>query len=569
MLNLKYSHISLQSKPFLWLFTLLLFCVGCNQSNGELTIYNGVLDLTNWNFDENPEVNLMGDALFYWKQWPINNEGDFDATLLKEGTSVEWPSPVWTKLGFEKRGYGTYKLNIKQKKDSESLVLNIGRLLGAGEIWINGKKHITLGKISQDGTDEIPYGQIIYTELPQEENLDILFVVSGHYSRLGGGPALQNVIQTKSLSTANQKSNPLIEGVITFLIIIFGVFQIYWFFTFNKELYFLYFGLFCLIGVSRQLFVGETLIYSFFPNISFGIVQRMRYVGYFGGLSLIILYYTSLYPGYIKKNLVRTIYLIPVLGILYVLFTPVFYGTLIAPFFQVYGLTTMILGFYIIGCAIKNKKPYAKWVLLILVVQVIVFTNDILTAMMVIQTKFVINYSFLCYIIFHVFLNHKFQSEKERLLNQLYSNINTLKSDIDYKIEEIETLKKDTFQQIKSKERMVDNLKKVAAADEKVSIQSLIADLKSELLEDTQLVSIKNDIEGINKDFVQRIKKIHPNLTKTDLEICMYIRLSLERKEIARLRYTTVAAVKKSRYRLRKKLELEVEDDLEKYLKSI
>ena len=82
-------------------------------------------------------------------------------------------------------------------------------------------------------------------------------------------------------------------------------------------------------------------------------------------------------------------------------------------------------------------------------------------------------------------------------------------------------------------------------------------------------MNIKNDIEGINKDFVQRIKKIHPNLTKTDLEICMYIRLSLERKEIARLRYTTVAAVKKSRYRLRKKLELEVEDDLEKYLKSI
>ncbi|MCH2034929.1 MAG: 7TM-DISM domain-containing protein [Tenacibaculum sp.] len=530
---------------------------------------NGELDISKWNFKKFPELNIQGEGLFYWKQWPLDSLGNYNESLLQKPEELKWSSPLWGTQGFPRQGYGTFRLLIKKRKGEIPLVLNIGRLLGATDIWINGEKKGSFGQISKDREEEKPFGPQIHIDLPNSEKLDLVFVVSSHNSRLGGGPALQNVIQTKKLNSKNQKANPLIEGLITFLIIIFGMFQIYWYFSFNRELHFLYFGLFCLIGVSRQLFVGETLIYSFFPDISFEIVQRMRYVGYFGGLSLIILYYNSLYPNYIKKSIVKIICLIPVLGVLYVLVVPIFYGTFIAPFFQIYGLLSISLGTYIITKAIKDKKPYAKWVLIILIIQVSVFANDILTAMLIIHTKFVINYSFLCYIIFHVYLNHRFQAEKQKLLNELYSNISTLKSDIDYKIEEIENLKKDTFQQIKSKERMVDNLKKVAAADEKVSIQSLIADLKSELLEDNQLVNIKNDIEGINKDFVQRIKKIHPNLTKTDLEICMYIRLSLERKEIARLRYTTVAAVKKSRYRLRKKLELEVEDDLEKYLKSI
>lgn len=553
-----------------YIFLLLFLCVACVGKEKVPIIKKGILDLTNWNFTRNAEVPLLGEGLFYWKQWPIDNSDNFDESLLYKSEKIKWPSPLWSTFGYEAKGYATYRLTLKQAKESQLLVIKIGRLLGAAEVWINGKRITKYGTISKDGSTEIPYGSQINLELPKEESLDILFLVSSHNNRLGGGPSLQNVIQTKILNTSGQKINPLIEGLITFLIIIFGLFQLYWFFTFNKELYFFYFGLFCLIGVSRQLFVGETLIYNFFPNISFDIVQRMRYVGYFGGLSLIILYYHSLYPVYIRKSVVKIISLIPVLGIVYVLLVPIYYGTFIAPFFQVYGLLSILIGFYIIFKAVKDKKPYAKWVLLILIIQVVVFINDILTAMLLFDSKYIINYSILCYIVFHVFLNHKFQSEKEKLLNQLYSNINTLKSDIDYKIEEIETLKKDTFQQIKAKERMVDNLKKVAAAaDEKISIQSLIADLKSELLEDSQLINIKNDIEGVNKDFVQRMKKVHPNLTNTDLEICMYIRMSLERKEIARLRYTTVEAVKKARYRLRKKMSLSSDTDLENYIKSI
>ena len=548
---------------------ILFILTSCSVVNGGLVVDNGEIDISKLDFDKRTEFAIYGKGLFYWKQWPVNKDGSFNQTLLNKENTVDWPSPLWTRFGYDSKGFGTFRLILKRKKENAPIVINIGRLLGAAEVWINGKKHANYGVISKDGKTEVPYGQPIHLNLPNEEKLDVLFLVSSHNNRLGGGPALQNVIQTKKFNTSNQKVNPLTEGLITFLIIFFGLFQIYRFITFNKELYFLYFGLFCLVGVSRQLFVGETLIYNFFPEISFGVVQRMRYIGYFGGLSLTILYYNSLYPNYIKSSFVIILSCIPVLGIIYVLLVPVYYGTLIAPFFQVYGLCIIVLGLYIVFCAVRDKKPFTTWVLIILLIQIIAFANDILTAMLIIDSRYIINYSILGYIIFHVYLNHKFQVRKEKLLNELSFNVNTLKSDIDDKIEEIESLRKDTFQHIKSKERMVDSLKKVAADDKKVSIQSLIADLKSELLEDAQLIILKNDIEGVNKEFVQRIKKIHPNLTKTDLEICTYLRMSLERKEIARLRATSVDAVKKSRYRLRKKLALDTGTDLVTYLKTI
>ena len=554
---------------FLVVILFCFVCTGCLNKDNQLVMNNGKIDLSNWDVDATSEIRIQGEGLFYWQQWPIDDSGNFNDSLLKNSSTFSWKSPLWGTFGYNPKGFGTYRMFIKQKEKGESFVISVSRLLGATEVWINGKKYANFGKLSKDGKEEKPYGQIINLKLPQEKELDILFLVSSHNSRLGGGFAMQNMIQTEKLNTTNQRVQPLVEGIITFLIIIFGLFQIYWFIAFKKESYFLFFGLFCLIGVSRQLFVGETLIYNFFPDVSFSIVQKMRYVGYFGGLSLTILYYDSLYPNYIKKEFIRIFYSIPLLGILYVLIVPVYYGTLIAPFFQIYGLTSTLIGIYIIYRAVRDNKPYAKWIILILIIQGAAFANDILTAMLVIQSKYVINYSIFCYIVFHVYLNHKFQLNKEKLVRELYSNITTLQSDINYKLNEIETLKKDTFQQIKSKERMVDNLKKVASADESLSIQSIIADLKSELLEDNQLITIKNDIEGINKDFIQRIQRIHPNLTNTDLEICTYIRMSIERKEIARLRYTTVDAVKKARYRLRKKLELDLEDDLEAYLKSI
>ena len=58
-----------------------------------------------------------------------------------------------------------------------------------------------------------------------------------------------------------------------------------------------------------------------------------------------------------------------------------------------------------------------------------------------------------------------------------------------------------------------------------------------------------------DSEFLQRLKKLHPNLSPNDLKLCAYLRLNLSSKEIAPLFNISVRSVEIKRYRLRKKNE--------------
>jgi DNA-binding CsgD family transcriptional regulator len=69
-----------------------------------------------------------------------------------------------------------------------------------------------------------------------------------------------------------------------------------------------------------------------------------------------------------------------------------------------------------------------------------------------------------------------------------------------------------------------------------------------------------------DKDFLKKIKTIHPSLTPNDLRLCAYLRLNLSSKEIAPLLNITPRSVEVKRYRLRKKMNLAHEESLTNYI---
>jgi len=72
-----------------------------------------------------------------------------------------------------------------------------------------------------------------------------------------------------------------------------------------------------------------------------------------------------------------------------------------------------------------------------------------------------------------------------------------------------------------------------------------------------------------NNDFLRTLKDRFPLLTPTDLKICAYLRLNLSTKAIADLLNLSTRGVESSRYRLRKKLNLEGETSLGDFLGGI
>ena len=72
-----------------------------------------------------------------------------------------------------------------------------------------------------------------------------------------------------------------------------------------------------------------------------------------------------------------------------------------------------------------------------------------------------------------------------------------------------------------------------------------------------------------DKDFLKKVKTLHPSLTSNDLRLCAYLRLNLSSKEIAPLLNISNRSVEVKRYRLRKKMELPHDSSLSDYILEI
>ena len=72
--------------------------------------------------------------------------------------------------------------------------------------------------------------------------------------------------------------------------------------------------------------------------------------------------------------------------------------------------------------------------------------------------------------------------------------------------------------------------------------------------------------DHVHSNFLAKLKQKFPNLGANDLKLCAYLKLNLSSKEIAQLMGITPRAIEVSRYRLRKKINVPVDQALFDYL---
>jgi ligand-binding sensor domain-containing protein/DNA-binding CsgD family transcriptional regulator len=113
-----------------------------------------------------------------------------------------------------------------------------------------------------------------------------------------------------------------------------------------------------------------------------------------------------------------------------------------------------------------------------------------------------------------------------------------------------------------------DDLKKTAQNDSS-NIKSVISTINKNITEEDSWNVFKEAFDNADKDFLKRIKQMHPALTPNDLRLCAYLRLNLSSKEIAPLFNISVRSVEIKRYRLRKKMDLQHEMGLVEYILAV
>lgn len=106
-------------------------------------------------------------------------------------------------------------------------------------------------------------------------------------------------------------------------------------------------------------------------------------------------------------------------------------------------------------------------------------------------------------------------------------------------------------------------------AIEKNDLTELINYVKSFQAADNRMTSFQHTVNEINSQFLRRLQEKYPELTQNEKELCLLIKLKLSSKEIATMKHITSESVNVLRSRLRKKMNLDMRDDLFSVLENI
>lgn len=101
------------------------------------------------------------------------------------------------------------------------------------------------------------------------------------------------------------------------------------------------------------------------------------------------------------------------------------------------------------------------------------------------------------------------------------------------------------------------------------SIGPIIEIIDQSLRQDDDWELFKEAFNHSDREFLNKLKAAHPELSPNDIRLCAYLRLNLTSKEIAPLFNISPRSVEIKRYRLRKKMGLEHDENLVNYLLTL
>ncbi len=171
-----------------------------------------------------------------------------------------------------------------------------------------------------------------------------------------------------------------------------------------------------------------------------------------------------------------------------------------------------------------------------------------------------------------LYLNQKNKNAKLKLIEEnLVLEKIKLSQDLEYKKKELTSnmmylMEKNEF--ITSISKKLIELKPDAKKDNKDLIQQIINEIRQ-----NSTTKIWDEFEvrftEVHEKFYKELHKAHPDLTPNEIKICAFIRLNMSTKEISAITHQTVKTINMARFRLRKKLNIDRDENLLSYFKSL
>lgn len=396
-------------KNYLFVFAVAaLFFSGCQsfqKKNPE--VKNGLLDLSDWDFEKDGDVNLDGTWEFYWNK--LYTPQDFQKDSLETKPDFLKVPGIWNSLVVNSKnlpgnGFGTYRLKIKLNHAYDNLGIKLLDVSSSYKLWINNNLVATNGRVSST-VDEIkpqmlPQTKIFKTVTAQ---LEIVIQVANNFHHKGG---LWESIRTgtpEQISSVREKNIMLTMFLAGTLFILF-IYHLWIFFLRRKEKAAFWFAVICFGVLVRTFLINERLIYYLFPEFSINIGYRIEYISMFSLNLFFGLYFFYLFENSISKIVLQIIAIITCLCAVITLTTPTPFYTSIVIGFQLIMYSQFLYFFILTFKQVIHKKLGAVLMLFSWLVVLIAGANDILYLNLIINTGIVSHYGFFIFILTQAYI---------------------------------------------------------------------------------------------------------------------------------------------------------------------
>lgn len=188
----------------------------------------------------------------------------------------------------------------------------------------------------------------------------------------------------------------------------------------------MFFGLFCLVYSFRILFIGQTSIYYFFPQISWELVLRLNFITIFGSIPLFIKYFSLLIQNEQKKAIIKIVTISSLLCILIIGVSDTNIFKIISNAVYILLFITFSYCLFLLFKGIVSKHVGAKTIGITLVVLIITVVNDLLYDAQIINSTILTPMGIIGFIVVQSFILSKIfasdYAEKEVFTKELETN---------------------------------------------------------------------------------------------------------------------------------------------------
>lgn len=175
------------------------------------------------------------------------------------------------------------------------------------------------------------------------------------------------------------------------------------------------------------------------------------------------------------------------------------------------------------------------------------------------------------------FIRARNRVKKEKLINQKDRQLHEtqqelLKLEIESKASDLMTFALHLVQKNEVLNQLKTDLNSLSAGQDNElnrKLKELSIHVQQSLQINKEIEEFQQKVDVTYDDFFNKLKSKFPSLTNNEKRLCALLRLNLSTKEIATLNNISVKAVEMSRYRLRKKCNLNNQESLHEYMQNI